>query len=88
MPKHLHPSSSNPVRDAFAFRLRQLRRHHAQWLGRPLSQSAFAALLGIEGARLGSYERGDRTPTLEFLASLRQVTGVSLDELITGSKPG
>ena len=84
MPKHLQPTMPSPIRDAFAFRLRRLRQDHGKRLGRPLSQSVFAALLGIEGARLGSYERGDRSPTLEVLAALRRVTGVSLDDLIVG----
>ena len=84
MPKLLQPNLSSPIRDAFALRLQKLRRDYGKRLGRQLSQSAFAALLGIEGARLGSYERGDRTPTLEVLAALRRVTGVSLDELIAG----
>ena len=83
MPKHLQPTSPSSVRETFALRLQQLRRDHGECLGRRLSQSAFAALLGIEGARLGSYERGDRTPTLEVLATLRRVTGVSLDDLIS-----
>ena len=85
MPKHLQPSPPSLVRDAFALRLQQLRRDYGKRLGRQLSQSAFAAMLDIEPARLGSYERGDRTPTLEVLAALRRVTGVSLDELIAGS---
>ena len=42
----------------------------------------FAAMLNIETDRYGSYERGDREPPLEVLATLRRVTGVSLDELI------
>ena len=84
MPKHLNPTPPSRVRDVFAVRLQQLRKSHGKHLGQRLSQSAFAALLGIEGARLGSYERGDRNPTLEVLAALRRVTGVSLDELIGG----
>ena len=80
MKHHLDPSIC--VRNAFALRLRSFRIAYGKRLGRPLSQQDFAAMLGINRARYGSYERADREPPLETLAALRRVTGVSLDELI------
>ena len=80
MQHHLDPSIS--VRNAFAFRLRNFRIAYGKRLGRPLSQRDFATMLSINRACYGSYERADREPTLEVLAALRGVTGVSLDELI------
>ena len=80
MKHHLDPTTC--ARDAFALRLRSFRVAYGKRLGRPFSQQDFAAMLGINRACYGSYERADREPTLETLAALRRVTGVSLDELI------
>ena len=82
MPMQHHLDPSLCIRNAFAFRLRRLRIVHGKRLGRSFSQRDFAAMLGINRACYGSYERADREPTLETLAALRRVTGVSLDELI------
>lgn len=81
--QHAPPS---PIRQAFACRLQQLRTDYGNCLGRRLSQRSFGILLGIDSQRYGSYERADREPTLEILAALRRVTGVSLDELLAPSK--
>ena len=82
MPVKHHLDPSICVRNAFALRLHSLRINYGERLGRPLSQRDFAAMLDINRACYGSYERADREPTLETLAELRRVTGVSLDELI------
>jgi transcriptional regulator with XRE-family HTH domain len=82
MPRAHKRGPSPSVRNTFSLRLRNLRRAHGKQIGRRLSQPAFAALLGINGDRYGSYERADRSPPLEVLAALRRVTGVDLDELI------
>ena len=82
MPMQHHLDPFLCIRNAFAFRLRNFRIAYGKRLGRPLSQQDFAAMLGVNRACYGSYERADREPTLETLAALRRVTGVSLDELI------
>lgn len=55
---------------------------YGQQIGQRLKQSDFAALRGLKTERYGAYERGDGEPPLEVLATLRRVTGVSLDKLI------
>jgi transcriptional regulator with XRE-family HTH domain len=75
---------ANAVRNAFPRRLRELRRRYGQAKGASVSQATFAKLLGIDPERYGSYERGGREPNLTILASLRRVTGASLDQLICG----
>ena len=82
MPKKSRPDPASTIREAFGVRLRDFRVAHGERLGRSFSQRDFAAMLGINRACYGSYERADREPTLETLAALRQVTEVSLDELI------
>lgn len=76
------PDAPSLIRQSFAQRLQQLRIDHGMCIGRRLSQRSFGILLGIDGERYGSYERADREPTLEILAALRRVTGVSLDEML------
>lgn len=80
------PAPSSPIPAAFVVRLQQLRASHSAQIGlpRPLGQAGFASLLGIDGNRYGHYERGTRQPPLEVLARLREVTGVSLNDLIGG----
>lgn len=83
MSRPRRPSASpSAVRHIFAERLTQLRTAHGVRTGQRLSQTRFAALLGITGDAYGFYERGEREPSLNTLARLREVTGVSLDELI------
>lgn len=83
MPRLSKPS---PVRQVFAERLTQLRLAYGQRIGEQLNHPRFAALLGISSAAYGYYERGQREPTLETLARLHAVTGVSLDDLISGPR--
>ena len=76
------------IRRLFADRLRQLRASYSRRVGQRLNQTQFAALLGIKIDRYSAYERGDREPPLDVLARLKQVTGVSLDEMIAGQPTG
>jgi transcriptional regulator with XRE-family HTH domain len=57
-------------------RLRELRGNE--------SQADFARRLKADKNTIGNYERGDRSPDLDFLIRLKEVTGVSLDWLATG----
>jgi transcriptional regulator with XRE-family HTH domain len=47
-------------------------------------QAELAERLGVSRERLGSWERGRCLPALDGLLALRQVLGVSIDELLTG----
>jgi transcriptional regulator with XRE-family HTH domain len=47
-----------------------------------------AEALGLIDETYRRYERGEAQPTLETLADIRRVTGISLDVLIAGQKPG
>lgn len=47
-------------------------------------RDAFAELAGISSSTIGNYERGDRVPDAEMIRKYRQVSGISLDWLITG----
>lgn len=82
MPKIRPTDLPTTFQQGFALRLQQLRVDHGKRSNCRMSQMTFAALLGIDMNRYGSYERADREPPLEILARLRQVTGVSLDKLI------
>ena len=84
-PIMLKPRKPSPVRQAFAERLTEARIAYGERIGQQLNHPRFAALLGISSAAYGYYERGQREPTLETLAKLHTVTGLSLDELIGGS---
>ena len=68
--------------DGLPVRVQRLRASYGERVGQRLNQSTFAALLGISAAQYGTYERGKCEPGLTFLIALKQVTGVSLDELI------
>lgn len=81
-----YPSSISHNDQTFASRLQQLWIDHGSYLDRCLSQRSFGMLLGINSERYGSYERANREPTLETLATLRRITGVSLDDLIASAK--
>ena len=72
------------IRHVVAERLRQLRVSYGRQIGQRLNQPHFAALLGVKASSYGAYERADQEPPLEVLIALRQVTGISLDELLTG----
>lgn len=49
-----------------------------------LSQAEFAANLGVNKELIGKYERGLNTPGGDILKKMREVTGVSLNWLLTG----
>ncbi len=70
---------------AFATRLRALRMSLPPPQGQPeMSQSAFAAQLGIAAETYRRYERGETEPPLAVLARIRILTGASLNALIAG----
>lgn len=54
--------------------------------GRGWSQGELAKHLGVDRCRLGKWERGRSAPSLEDLAALAGVLGVTLDELVFGRK--
>jgi len=73
----------------FAARLKQLRLNYGKQVEQPgLSARQFANILGIAAQRYRRYERAEIEPPLEVLALLRRLTGVSLDRLVAGMRPG
>jgi transcriptional regulator with XRE-family HTH domain len=73
----------------FAARLKQLRLNYGTQIEKPgLSARQFANILGIAAQRYRRYERAEIEPPLEVLALLRRLTGVSLDRLVAGMRPG
>ncbi len=52
-----------------------------------MNQSQLAQLLKISNSAVGMYEQGRREPSLETLAAMAEIFGVSIDFLVTG-KPG
>ena len=48
------------------------------------NQKDFAALFGLRDETYRRYERGETEPNFATLEKLRQITGVSLDFIITG----
>src|SRR5262245_28432239 len=51
------------------------------------TRGELARRLGVTRERLGTWERGTRTPPLNALIGLRRELGVSIDELMTGEPP-
>lgn len=49
-----------------------------------LSQEEISTQIGITYRAYSSYERGDRNPSLEFLAALNKMYNVNLNYVITG----
>lgn len=82
MPK---PSAEGPKTD-FARRLIKVRETYGMNTRRPnLNKKEFAAALKIEAQTYRRYEIGDTEPNLSVLARIHEVTGVSLDYLVTGA---
>lgn len=52
-----------------------------------MSQSHLAQRLKISASAVGMYEQGRREPSVEILAAMAEIFGVSIDFLVTG-KPG
>ena len=48
------------------------------------NQKDFAAILGLKDETYRRYERGETEPNFATLERLRQITGVSLNFIITG----
>jgi transcriptional regulator with XRE-family HTH domain len=48
------------------------------------TRAEFAELIGVHVNTLGGYERGERSPDLEFLTLLRSKTGVNINWLALG----
>jgi transcriptional regulator with XRE-family HTH domain len=85
----LQPLDDSASRQHFAWRLRATRRAYGGLTGQPnLSARQFARILGIFPERYRRYERGELEPPLSVLTSLRRVTGVSLDRLVSGDING
>ncbi|MCB1470843.1 MAG: helix-turn-helix domain-containing protein [Rhizobiaceae bacterium] len=51
-----------------------------------VSRLQFAKELGVSDSTLGNYERGDRTPDVEFLVRLRERFGIDIHWLLTGEE--
>ena len=84
-------SRNSATRAAFARRLRALRKAIALQKGlkpHQYTQAMMGESLGLLDETYRRYERGEAQPTLETLADIRRVTGISLDLLIAGEKPG
>lgn len=79
------PKPASAVSKEFGARLKRLRQDYGREIGQPgLSQASFAALFGVEGETYGRYERGETEPPLHTLQEIRRVTGVNLNNLISG----
>jgi ribosome-binding protein aMBF1 (putative translation factor) len=50
-------------------------------------RAELARRLGVTRERLGTWERGIRTPPLQALIGLGRELGVSIDELVSGERP-
>ena len=48
-----------------------------------LTQKQFAEILNIKQSKLGSYEENRARPTYELVIKISDVTGHSIDELLT-----
>jgi transcriptional regulator with XRE-family HTH domain len=68
-----------PDLQAMGRRIRQIR-------GFDLTQAQFGKLIGIGQTQLSKYEKGQSTPTLEFLLRLKAYSGKSLDWIVTGEE--
>lgn len=81
------------ARERFAAALQQARVRYGHESGQgEISRRAFALALGITGERPEEryrlYETAEREPPMWVLASLRRVTGFSLDAMIAGLPQG
>jgi len=80
------PHSTKPRSD-FALRLIKVRQAFGVRNARPdLDQKQFAAILGVGDEAYRRYERGETEPKLATLVRLKQITGTSLDWLISGQE--
>ena len=74
---------------SFSARLRAVRKAFGHSTGNPsLSRATFAREIGVEHETYRRWERGHIRPPLEVLASIRRLTGISLDYLIADTEPG
>jgi DNA-binding XRE family transcriptional regulator len=76
--KRSHPTGT-PFRVAFALRLAALRTSYGCE-----EQKEFAEKLGLASETYRRYERAETEPNLETLDKIRELTGVSLDYLVSG----
>jgi len=60
----------------FGDRLRDLRRE------KDMMQSEFGEIFGLSPSAIGSYERGEREPTIELIIAFAEFFGVSLDYML------
>lgn len=49
-----------------------------------MSQADLAKALGISASAVGMYEQGRRQPSMELMADMAKLFGVSIDFLVTG----
>jgi transcriptional regulator with XRE-family HTH domain len=74
---------------AFAKRLAATRLTFGAVKAQPdISRAQFAEMLSISAARYNRYERGEITPPLILIIRIRELTGISLDYLLTGENSG
>lgn len=72
-------SKTKMMSDLFGKRLQEIRKEKA------LSQDALAKELGVHGAVIGRYERGEVRPSIEMASKIAEALGVSLDYLVGNS---
>jgi transcriptional regulator with XRE-family HTH domain len=53
-----------------------------------LTQEAFGRLIGVQGAAISKYEKGDIDPGTDGLANIAEIGKVTVDWLITGKESG
>ena len=69
-------------------RLAKIRRAYGNRIDLPdLGRAAFAMLIGVSAIEYEAYERGDRVPTVQFLAVLHNKTGITWDRSGTVRSP-
>lgn len=83
-------TGTNPAKvaslKALGARLRRLRLAYAAQMRQfEITPTQMARVLGVEDERYRTWERGLREPPLWILVKLRELTGISIDTLLTGT---
>src|SRR5256885_1241324 len=76
------PKDSKLTKADIGARARSLREE------RGLTQAKLAAALGLTQSNVSAMERGDRGLTIHQAVKLAKVLHISVDELLTGARPG
>lgn len=73
--------------DRLRFRVREARASIRPEGGRPATQEAFAALLGVTRSAVANWEAGVGVPDMQNLIRIAQISGMSFEYLATGRGP-